>query len=458
MFDATQRRSRWPLALVAAVGAAVAGVVWFERPALVERAGVLAGGGNPLADPFAAERADVRYPESPLTVSLALESGLAPADRPVDRDGMLAFADQLATDLGYWLLTDTGASDIEAAERTLWSRDHDPDRFVAKWALLLQQREVYARDTERLSAGIVPEGYRYAHSDELVLLFAHVAWRLDLAVDLVRSPVHHYAVWREPGGQGARGIEPTCFRRVDALGALAPSDEPSVGRRLTFPPDHYPSGAGGIRNPKPLPPGVYATVSATALPGDLLTRLAARYGGGIDVLDARLAEHPDAAVAQAVYRARLAAGLSAWEAGDVARVRVEAKALDALRTDHGGLLPDAPDELALDAVVAFADGDDPAGFAALDAVFAYHEPTGAPALFVASDAHAAAMWLELEHRPPKMDAWNRRIVPLLNRWRDDPARIARLCTLGRTVLADAVQTPEALVPECRGAAGVPAGG
>jgi hypothetical protein len=462
LFEATRQRARWPYALAALALAAAAAAVAWVRPAVIERLGVLAGGGNPLADPFASGRVDQRYAESPLAVSLALEAGLADGRGAVDADGLLAFADDIARDLGFWLLARTGASDIEAAERALWEREHEPDAFAVAWAGELQRRKVYAREAERLSDGVEPEGrYRYAHPDELVLLLLHVAWRLDLGIDLVRSPVHRYATWREPGGPGLRGIEPTCFQRVDMLGKVVPSDEPSVGRRLTFPPEHYPSGAGGIRNPSPLPAGAYEPVSPAGLAGDLLVRLAARYGGGIEALEAKLAAvagaDADPAVVQAVYRIRLADGVAAWERGDASaleRLRDDASTLERLRTDRGGLLPDAPDEAALAAAVAFADGRDDDGQVAVREVLAYYEPPGAPPLeHVRSDAHAVAMWLDLEHprggaRP---EQWNARVVPLLNRYRGDPERIARLCTLGRPVLTDVVQKIEELVPECASA-------
>lgn len=444
MFETTRSRS-WAAPAVMVVLAAAVTAVWWTRPSLLQRVSVLVAGGNPFAEPFATERVDQVFPESPLAVSLALEAGFA----PVERDAVLAFADDLARDLGFWLLETTGAHDIEDAERRLWATG-DADRFAVAWALRLQDRHLYSRHEQRLSGALPPEHRedpRYAHPDELVLLLAHVAWRLDLASDLIRSPVHHYVVLREPGGTRARGVEPTCFRRVDALGHVAPSDEPSVGRRLSFPPDHYPSGVGGIRNPDPVPPGIYEPVSASELTGDLFARLATRYDADAETLGQQLVDHPSPAVAQAVYRLRMSRGIAAWEAGDAATTAKEAAVLAQLRADHGPLLADAPDERVLDAAAAFAGGDRERGFDGVHAVLRYHEPEG-PVLFAKSDAHAMAMWLELEHGLPTPEDWNRRIVPLLNRNRDDPAQIERLCAIGRRVLADTKQTVEELVPEC----------
>lgn len=449
MLTATRSRSRWTTIGLLSVIAASAALWWqgpaLERASVLQRLSVLAAGGHPLAEPFAREHVDQTFAESPLVVSLGLEEAFA----PMEREEVLAFADALARDLGFWLLETTGAPDVEEAERRLWS-EGDPDRLAVAWALRLQARHLYARHTQRLSGATAPyrDDPRYAHPDELALLFAHVAWRLDLATDLVRSPVHHYFLLREPGGTRARGVEPTCFRRVDALGRVVKdSDEPSVGRRLTFPPDHYPSGVGGIRNPVPLPKGSYAPVTAAELTGDLFARLAARYDADAETLDRQLAADPTVAVARAIQQVRLARGIAAWQAGEARVLAEESRALAELRSTHGALLDDAPDERALDAAVAFAAGARARGFDGIHAVLRYHEPDGVP-LFAKNDAHAMAMWLELEYGLPTPEDWNRRIVPLLNRNRSDPAQIAKLCGIGRKVLANTEQTVEGLVPEC----------
>jgi hypothetical protein len=366
----------------------------------------------------------------------------------VDREGVLAFADELAREIGWWLLASTGASDVHEAERLLWEQGRIDDLAVT-WALAMQARDLRSREGQgRLSAGIPEHPPRYLQPEEAQLLLAHVAWRLDLDAVLIRSPVHWYLELREPGGDRRRGVEATCFWRVDALGRDVHSPEPSVGRRLVFPPDHYPSGVGGIRNPSPLPPGAYEPIGAAELTGELTAKLALRYDADPAELEARLATEPGAALAQTVYRTRLAAGIAAWERGDLARVRAEAQALQTLRTKHGALLAAAPDELVLDAIVRLADGDRDGGLAQVRKVLEVHEPNG-PVMFAGGDAHATAMWLELEHGRASPEDWNRRIVPLLNRHKDDPARMSRLCELGRAVLASTTTSVEELVPECR---------
>jgi hypothetical protein len=286
------------------------------------------------------------------------------------------------------------------------------------------------------------------HPDELPLLFAHVAWRLDLRAELVRSPEHLYVLLREPGGDRVRGVEPTCFPRVDALGAVVPSEEASVGRRLTFDEDFFSSGVGGLRNPSPLPEGAYTTVAPSELVGELLALAAERQGTDPAALEARLADHPDPAVVNVVWHARLADGLAAAEAGDVARVRAATERLAALRQQHPDAVPDAPDEQALEAWARITTGDVAGGLAAARPVLAWYEPDGA-VQFAKSDAHALAMEIDLEHGPRTYEDWNARVIPLMNLHKTDRERFAKLCAIGREVLRDTEDDLEALIPECR---------
>lgn len=442
MLDAVGGRSRWPLVAAVLVGLAALGVG--SVPEVADRASVLVAGGSPLASPFAEVRRDHPYPESPLAVSLALEAGLA----DVEAERALAFADELARDLGWWLLATAGASDLDEAERTLWATDHEPDRFAVAWAARAQEREVHARTSvPGLWSGPPEQGPVYVHPDELPLLLAHVAWRLDLRAELVRSPIHLYLLLREPGGDGVRGVEPTCFRRVDAFGKSVPHDDPSVGRRLTFGEDFFSSGVGGIRNPDPLPPGAYTTVQPGELTGELLARAAKRHDVDVAALEARLAEQPSRAVAELVWMKRLADGLAAVEGDDPGRASSALMRLADLRARWPGLVPAMRDERVLEAYGRLSLGD-ARGLEIVRAVLKDYEPDG-PVLFAKSDAHAVAMALELEHGRPSAVDWNARVIPLMNRHRSDPARFAELCAIGRRVLADTRDDLDVLIPECR---------
>jgi hypothetical protein len=445
VFESTARGSRAPWVLGALLLGGLGAGLLLGRAELLARISVLLDGGNPLAEVFAAERRDQMYAESPLAVSLELERGMASGEP----ERALAFADEIAREVGYWMLSATSAADLDEAERKLWA-DGKPDGVAVAFAKALQERQVHSHRARHLSEGLPPDARdpKYIHPDELPLLFLHVAWRLDLDARLVRSPVHLYVLLHEPGGERQRGVEPTCFRCVDALGKLAHSDELSVGRRLTFPPEHYPGGTGGIRNPVPLPPGAYEVVTPSALPGELYGQLAERHQVSLEALQQRLSEGADPQVARSLYKLALARGIEAWERGEP--VQSYASTLASLRQQHGAALDRAPDERALEAAAAFASGDTAAGLGAVDAVLAHHEPDGAPLLFPRSDAHAMAMWLSLEHGRPTHEQWNARVVPLLNRYRDDKQRMTELCRIGRGVLSQTTSTIEQLVPECRG--------
>ena len=276
MFDAARTgRSWW---WMGAGGALVVGaaVLW-ARPELGQRALQqldLASSGVPVgATLWPATRNATPYADSPLQLAMVIEGAWV----PVDVDAAVGVADGLATSLSRWMLQQTGASSPQAAEAALWEAGRIDDLLV-HLATLLREAQVHARASHRLSQP-EPEGQPvYVHPDDLAWLAAHVAWRLDLHAELVRSPIHHYLVFRSPDGERSRAFEATCFRRVDALGVVVPHDQPSVGRRLVLPEDHYPRGVGGIRNPTPLPPGAYATLDDVTLFGALVERLTARHG------------------------------------------------------------------------------------------------------------------------------------------------------------------------------------
>lgn len=446
MFDAVARRSWFlPAALVVL---AVLGGAALLVPDGRHRLFVAMAGGNPLASPVAAARDDRLYPTDPLELSLDLESTFG----EVDRARALAFADELARQLGWWLLERTGGSDVEDAERKLWAEDGRPDAFVEAWSAAMQRREVYARTTvPGLWKGPPEQPPIYVHPDELPLILLRVATDLDLRMELVRSPQHLYVLWREPGGERVRGVEPTAFRLFDRTGnaATESGSEPSVGKALTFEEDHFSSGTGGIRNPVPLPPGSYETVSAAALASDLLGSIAKRHDVDPAALEQRIAGPGDDALAQLAWKIRLSRGLAAFERGDLAGVRAEAMPLASMRSAHPDLVPEAPDERALLAALAFDGGRDADARADLAAVLAYWEPDGHPTEEARSDAHAAAIWLALEYGPTTADDWHARGRLLADHYRSDLGRLVRLCALGRDILHDTDEAPELTVPACR---------
>lgn len=435
MFAQTTRSSnRWPLWIGLGLGLGVA--AWLALGG-VQGLDVVLSGGNPFASPFPAERVDQPYVRSPLEVALELEADL---HDDVDTAATLAFADRIATDLGRWMTQRAATADVQQAERALWD-EGAIDAIPIKWASLLQGREVYVRSQRRLSTGPPSSGPIYVHFDEAALLFAHAAWRLDLDAHLVRSPVHHYVHLHDPAGDEIVGVEPTCIWRVDALGHPTGSSEDCLGPKLTFGSRHHPSGAGGIRNPDPLPAGAYEEIDDEALRGELLARLLDRVDAPTLSAD-DAASHP--AVARAAWSRHLQDGLDALRADDLEAMTEPLAALEALRAQAPPGLPEAPDEQVLQAARTFAGGGD--GHAALAAVFEHYEGGFAPRSPKGA-AHAAAIQLHLAHATLGEDDWNRRVVPMLNWTRGTPEQFAAICRFGDRALGNRDRVLKH-VPEC----------
>lgn len=426
MFDAA-KSSRSPLLVVVAVAVLAVGGAMFARPDLFEAVGeqvdLVLAGATPGADPFASERVDAPYTHSPLARALALEAQLG----PTDADAVLAWADDLARDMGLWLLREAGTGDLAVAEDTLWDEARQDD-FAVELARQLRLREVYARKQNRLDAIDGPP--LTLHPDELAWIGAHVAWRLDLRMHLVRSPIHHYLVWTSPSGKLGRMVDLTNFRRVDGLGKLVESDEPSVGRRLVGPEDLYPSGAGGIHELQG--DGVYRDVAADRLDAELLQRMVTWKAHTADA-------DFSGADPLARYELGLLKGMEAWKEGDTDGVVAAWEELSTLRAEHGDELPDLHKEDVI-GVAAGAKG------VSLRRVFAHYDTTAKPDRPV-DELHEMAMWLDLRDGSIGKADYNRRVVPLTNvsRRRDEQLE---LCRAGRAALAREASVPTTWLERC----------
>jgi len=426
MFDAA-KSSRSPLLVVVFVAALAVGGAMFARPDLFEAVGeqvdLVLAGATPGAEPFASERIDAPYTHSPLARALALEAQLG----PTDADAVLAWADDLARDMGLWLLREAGTGDLAVAEDTLWEQARQDD-FAVELARQLRLREVYARKQNRLAAIDGPP--LTLHPDELAWIGAHVAWRLDLRMRLVRSPVHHYLVWTSPSGKLGRMVDLTNFRRVDGLGKQVASDEPSVGRRLVGPEDLYTSGAGGIHELQG--DGVYRDVAADRLDAELLQRMVTWKAHTADA-------DFSGADPLARYELGLLRGMEAWKDGDTEGVGAAWKDLSALREAHADALP----ALRKEDVIGVAAGARGVG---LRRVFAHYDTTDKPDRPV-DDLHEMAMWLDLRDGSIGKADYNRRVVPLTNvsRRRDEQLE---LCRAGRAALAREASVPTAWLERC----------
>ncbi len=427
MFEAASS-SRSPLLLgVVLLLVGGAGAWLYTHPEHLEQAStqvdLLLAGSGLGADPVASERVDAPYPDSPLALALDLEGQLG----PTDRDAVLAWADELASDMGLWLLRETGASDVETAEDALWNAARQ-DAFAVELARQLRAREVYARSQKRLDAiGGPPQ---YVHPDELAWIGAHVGWRLDLRMRLLRSPVHHYLVWTSPSGQLGRTVDLTNFRRVDALGKLVESDEPSVGRRLVGPEDLYPSGAGGIHELQG--DGVYREIPADRLRAEVLERITtwSAHSTGVDFADADPATR---------FELGIRRGLQAWKDGDTEAMSSVYDELAALRREHGSELPPVPREDVF-GVAAKREG------VGLRRLLAHYDTTDTPDRPV-DDVHEVAMWLDLRDGSIRKADYNRRVVPLTNVARRREERL-ELCRAARAALVQEASIPSEFLARC----------
>jgi hypothetical protein len=397
-----------------------------------DRVDLAMAGVDPTASPWATAHQDFAYAQSPLQAALELEALLGPTSAPP----VLAFADDLSRHMGLWLLRHTGASSIEDAETALWAAG-PPDAFVVELARQLRDRQVYLRRNKRLGADGVATPPIYMHPDEVVWVAAHVAWRLDLNMVLVHSPAHQFLRWDEPGGTGSRTVEITCFRRVDGTGKGVPSEEFSVGRRLTGPADHYPSGAGGIHASLG---NDYHDIGPASLVPELIGRMLLwRDHTSAATASELLGSRPEEEVAALWFSIHIHEGLAALADGDRRGLKQAAEQALRLRAEWPAALPTAPDEQVL-AVAANLQG------ASLRGVFDAYEPNG-PVERPVNAAHTAAMWLDLQSGRPALEAFNARVVPLMN-VTSDPAKVSQLCTYGRQALQDAKQSVEELLPPC----------
>ncbi len=364
------------------------------------------------------------YSTSPLAEALRHEAQLG----PTDTDAVLAWADDLARDMGLWLLRETSTADVAAAEQTLWAAARQDD-FSVELARQLRNREVYARRQHRLDAIDGPP--QYVHPDELAWIGAHVGWTLDLKMHLVRSPVHHYLVWTSPSGQLGRTVELTNFRRVDALGKLVESEEPSVGRRLVGPEELYPSGAGGIHELQG--DGVYRDIADEQLSTELLQRIITWTAHTAD------ADFADADPL-ARYELAMLRGQEAWKDGDQTALADAWQQLAALRREHDAALP----ALHKEDVIGVAAG---APGVSLRRVFAHYDTTDKPERPV-DDLHEMAMWLDLRDGRIGKSDYNRRVVPLTNVSRTRAEQV-ELCQAGRAALAREAAIPTEWLERCQ---------
>lgn len=210
---------------------------WLE----VRARGVLAG-RMPFANAFVAAADRYPYSGSPYAWYLAEEARFV----ALDQQAALTFADTIAEQVAWQLAAETGHADVRAAERALWAAGDG--EAIPRWiAAALRQRGVVYHEESLFSRSFDPKlhlvpGTVHMDCDQLVYLFLHVAWRLDLPMLAMPAPLHLYLRYNGPDGEVVT-VETTHFR--PARRRRGGPEEDSLGGGFFIDEDHYSSGRGG---------------------------------------------------------------------------------------------------------------------------------------------------------------------------------------------------------------------
>ncbi|MFN7142781.1 MAG: hypothetical protein ACK4YP_03325, partial [Myxococcota bacterium] len=206
--------------------------------------GLLAG-RNPFASTFVANAKTFPYAGSPLGWYLDYEGQWV--DLP--KDDILAVADDIADEVAWQLAAATGTPDPVEGERILWAEGRQEE--LPLWiARSLRARNVFYSPESLFSRSFDPDVHVlpdtvHLDCDQLVYLYLHVAWRLDLAMAAVPSPMHLYLRYGGPGGEAPLYVEAIRFRHVDVNGERVDYLGQGLGEDYFIDADYYPSGRGG---------------------------------------------------------------------------------------------------------------------------------------------------------------------------------------------------------------------
>lgn len=207
--------------------------------------GVAAGHGL-RSDGFAATRKDFPYPGSPLAWYLDTEGRYT----AVPKRQVLELADGIARDVGWRLAAATGVADPVLAEQRLWEQGRQ--RELPLWiAAALRDLHVFYHEEALFSRSFNPDAHFLAEEihmdcDQLVWVFLHVAYRLDLGMTAVPSPMHVYLRYAGPGARPALYVETTQFRNVIVDDQHIDMRGPAIGESFFIDADYYPSGRGRL--------------------------------------------------------------------------------------------------------------------------------------------------------------------------------------------------------------------
>jgi hypothetical protein len=380
------------------------------------------------AEVFADEPIDQVYAESPLVVWAELSARMGAHDP----GRALALGDAIARDASLWLTSTTGADDLHEAERRLWARG-GVDELLEVCFDAMRERGVVAHVDRHLAwdPSDEPPDMIYANAGEVLLLLAHVAWRLDLDAQLYRHPPRVVSlVLHEPGGPGRREV---------GLPELV-EELPSSGYEVTgclFRPLRLLSD-----RPEPVPPEDLRGLLHYWIPrlsrmshgawGESLRRAWDRELAISTVEAWRWFSERQEEASEDYYLFLLTEelGLEAWERGE--SVEPFARTLTRVRWDRGDYLSlESEDTFA--AAAAFEAGDEAAGQRALQHALAkFRQPGRLSALW--SEIDTMTLWLALEHAHPTRDEWNTWLPLLVAHYFDEPERLRELSQLVGRVL------------------------
>jgi hypothetical protein len=178
---------------------------------------------------FAPTHEDYAYQTSPLVEYLRYERGFV----DFDDQAVLDLADRVATEVGWKMLMRAHVNDIREAERLMWqwgeegtngpagpgSLPNEQAREIMRWIAqqLILENLYYGPEALFSSSFEDDDGRRgdgHIDCDQIAHIFLHVAWRLDLDVREVLSPLHIYLAYVGPSDVAGAElvIEPTAFR------------------------------------------------------------------------------------------------------------------------------------------------------------------------------------------------------------------------------------------------------
>jgi len=318
---------------------------------------------------WAVERADFTYPWSPFEHYLQIEA----EGHPLDVERATAWVDDIATEVGLRMITESGARDVDAAERALVAAGRQRD--IPLWiARALRDRGVFYHIESLMSRSFDPARHRHGDEvhldcDQLVYVFEHVAYRLDLDMRVMPAAMHAYVHYLPPkGGEGELlVVETTEFGEYTE--DLRGRERYDLGTDFFVPDDWHRKGKGGTWASRALTEAghLYEPADAAHVHDMILSELAVGLQREDPKRDVRGMLTPSLAttvVPELVSNLHLwtvAAAQAAFDAQDWDAAVREGQAAAALRAEHGTLLSsreptEAP--LLIDTLVSLGRGDE----------------------------------------------------------------------------------------------------